>query len=215
MFGQKDREARAAPSEAARGSNPTPPAVGHDETNADIDDLRRIAGGDVRALRRLYDRHARAVYAFALRRLEDAADAEEVVGDTFYAVWQRAAAFGGRSAARTWILGIARHKVLDVLRRRGEAVAEPLDEPLIESLPDPADAPLDRLCARADAAALDRALRALPPEQREALYLFAYEGLSLAEIGAIQNAPVATVGSRLHLARRTLRKLLGDGNASA
>lgn len=180
---------------------------------ADIDDLRAVAAGDSHALRRLFQRHARAVYAFALRRLEREADAEDIVSETFCTVWQKAATFGGRSTVRTWLLGIARNKILDTLRARPDFVPESEVEAELAAMPDPADSPLDQLCAEADDARLAQALASLPQTQREALYLFAYEDLSLAEIAQIQGVSVPTVGSRLFLARQTLKRLLGAGAA--
>lgn len=176
--------------------------------------LERIAGGDQRALQQALEAHGQAVFGFALRRLGSPEDAQEVVSDTLLALWRQAAAQRGRiTSLRAWLLGIARHKIGDVLRGRGQHWREQADDDgqLLAHAADPDPSPLDRLCADCDDARLAQALDGLPEVQREALYLFTYEGLSLAEIARIQQVPQATVGTRLHLARQRLRRsLAGD-----
>jgi RNA polymerase sigma-70 factor (ECF subfamily) len=185
----------------------------------DADLLTRIAGGDQTALRQLLLQHGQAIYAYALRRLGSADDAQEVVNDTLLAVWRQAQRSRPMQipSLRAWLLGIARHKIVDLLRSRGQHWRETADEDdrLLATAADPDPSPLDRLCQDCDDTQLAHALAALPPVQREALYLFTYEGLSLAEIAAIQQVPLATVGTRLHLARQRLRRsLMADGVVS-
>ncbi|SHE88679.1 RNA polymerase sigma factor [Thermomonas hydrothermalis] len=187
------------------------------QTRADADLLARLANGDQRALRQVLQMHGQAVYAYALRRLGSPDDAQDVVNDTLLALWRQA----GRSlpqipSLRAWLLGIARHKIVDILRSRSQTWREVSDDDgmLLSVAADPDPTPLDRLCAECDETRLAAALDALPEVQREALYLFTYEGLSLAEIAAIQQVPLATVGTRLHLARQRLRQHLASETAS-
>ncbi|MBI1889594.1 MAG: hypothetical protein HYS18_03005 [Burkholderiales bacterium] len=81
--------------------------------------LARIAKEETKAMEEFYRTFSRVVYAFVLRRLENTVEAEEVVVETMYEIWRNAGSFGGRSAPRTWLLGIAHHKMLDKLRARG------------------------------------------------------------------------------------------------
>src|SRR6478609_4688374 len=100
--------------------------------------IAQIAKGDKLALKLLYGRHHVKVYRFALRLMNDEAAAEDVVSDVFLAVWRRAGRFEGRAQVSTWLFGIARHKVLSLLRKR---TSDPLDDEVAESIEDPADNP--------------------------------------------------------------------------
>lgn len=186
-------------------------------SHADAALLENIASGQHQALRQLLQQHGHAIYGYALRRLGSADDAEEVVNDTLLAVWRQAQRPRQLQipSLRAWVLGIARHKIVDILRSRGQHWRETADEEgqLLDTAADPDPSPLDRLCQDCDDIQLANALAALPSVQREALYLFTYEGLSLAEIAAIQQVPLATVGTRLHLARQRLRRSLATTEA--
>jgi RNA polymerase sigma-70 factor (ECF subfamily) len=70
--------------------------------------------------------------------MNDETAAEDVVSDVFLAVWRRAGRFEGRAQVSTWLFGIARHKVLSLLRKR---TSDPLDDEVAESIEDPADNP--------------------------------------------------------------------------
>ena len=97
--------------------------------------LARIQSKDESALRELHQMFMKRIYAFALNRLHDEQDAETVAVDVLYEVWQRPDRFRGESQFSTWILGIAKFKVLMLLRARKPAMQE-LDDELSESVPD-------------------------------------------------------------------------------
>jgi RNA polymerase sigma-70 factor (ECF subfamily) len=167
--------------------------------------LVRIAAGQEAALAELHRGMARKVFGFAMRHLDDADAANAVVCDTFFSVWLTAASFTGASLASTWILGIARHKALDEVRRRARLVsldesAEPADE----------DAPLpcERLARDEQRQRVRACIGLLPVKQRECVHLVFFEELGLAEIAAIQGVPENTVKTRLYHARRKLRAML-------
>src|SRR4051812_47386177 len=90
--------------------------------------LARIATGDAKAMEEFYRTFSRIVYAFVMRRLENPVASEEVVVETMYEVWRSAGAFGGRSAPRSWLLGIARHKLIDKQRGWNSHPVEELGE---------------------------------------------------------------------------------------
>lgn len=173
----------------------------------DEDLIRACAAGDVRALEQLHVRHARAAYAFALRITGVAADAEDAVAEAFYELWRQAGRFDCRSRARTWLLGIVRHKALDALRRRQPA--QPLDDPSGDDppadLPDPNPGPYEQLLAQQQTRMLLDCLERLPVAQREALHLALVEALRLRDIAQIQGVPENTVATRIHHAKRKLR----------
>lgn len=160
--------------------------------------LARTADGDEAAFRLLYDRLAERVFRYAFTLLHNRHLAEEVAQETMVIVWKQAGTFEGRSRVSTWVFGIARFRALDLLRKekRGERVPE-LN--LVE--PDPAPAVQDRERTL-------RAVKGLPEEQREVVFLTFYEGLSYAEIAGMLGIPEGTVKSRMYYARRTLAEAL-------
>ena len=95
----------------------------------EIEDLlRRINQRDQAAFRVLYEVFARRVYAFLLHRFRQESLAEEVVSDTLLHVWKSPGAFRGDSAFSTWLLGVARYKMLERLRQQGAKAEEDIDE---------------------------------------------------------------------------------------
>lgn len=201
-----------AQGQATSGENrmePTAASIPPSDTDAAL--LARLVARDQQALRQVLQAYGQTIFAYALRRLGTPEDAQDVVNDTLLALWRQAQrAQAQASSLRAWLLGIARHKILDVLRSRGQAWREVMDEDgaLLNHATDPDPSPLERLCQECDETRLAAALDQLPEAQREALYLFTYEGLSLAEIASIQQVPLATVGTRLHQARLRLRRHL-------
>jgi RNA polymerase sigma-70 factor, ECF subfamily len=176
--------------------------------------LARVAQRDEAAFRRLYQAFARRVYAFALHRMGDAASCEEIVADTLHEVWKRPDAFRGEARFSTWLLGIARHKIVDRLRARGPE-HEDIDEQL--DLHDP-QAPDDfrNVAQQQLRDGVARCLDKLAEPHRECLYLVFYEDMSVAEVSAVQAVPEGTVKTRLFHARakvkQCLQRLLGAGH---
>ncbi|MEW5887606.1 MAG: sigma-70 family RNA polymerase sigma factor [Pseudomonadota bacterium] len=169
--------------------------------------LAAVACGEEAALRELHRRHAGAAVRFAWRVLGDVADAEEAVADAFCDIWRKAHRFNGAARVRTWLLGIVRHKALDLLRRRRGGPMASLDEEG-EHLQDVGAAPdpQDEVIRSQEAERVQRCFEKLNPAQREALYLAVVEGLTVAEIARIQDVPLGTVATRIHHARRKLRE---------
>lgn len=130
--------------------------------------------------------------------------AEEVVQDTFHAVWRRARSYrADRGSVRTWLLAIARNAAIDWRRTRGRRVER--ERPL-EDAAAAADPELEERLERALRSERVRgALAALPTEQREVIVLGFYGGLSQAEIARRTGAPLGTVKGRARLAMNKLR----------
>jgi RNA polymerase sigma-70 factor (ECF subfamily) len=158
----------------------------------------------------LYDCHLTAVYRYVVRRLPRREDAEDVTAEVFQAAFARLHQCRGSAGPRAWLLGIARRKVADALRRRGRN-----RETLESDLP---DAFADRESA-ADSGAGDpaksfareeanRTLRdlvaSLNSDQREALLLQYVEGLSIAEVAEVMGKSPAAVNSLLQRARASV-----------
>lgn len=177
--------------------------------------MAQVAAGDSMALGTLYDRYGASVYALALRVLADRLQAEELVQETFLRVWRQAASYRReRGAPATWILGIARNLTIDELRRRGARPQASDGDPaerlaLIES--GEAD-PAEQAYASMRHQVVQHALSQLPPEQREALELAYFGGLSQSEIAARLETPLGTIKTRMRLGLRRLKSLLNPGD---
>jgi RNA polymerase sigma-70 factor (ECF subfamily) len=165
--------------------------------------LQRVAQRDERALREIHALYARRVHAFVLHRCGDDGVADTVVGDTFFEVWKKPHTFRGDSAFSTWLLGIARFKMLDQLRDRG-AVHDDIDDHS-ESIADEAPIAEELLSRVQDAAALHDCIDRLSAAHRECLHLVYFEELGVADVAALQAVPVGTVKTRLFHARAQVR----------
>jgi RNA polymerase sigma-70 factor, ECF subfamily len=158
--------------------------------------IAALAAGDEEALRELFRRHAPWL-AGRLRAALPPPDVEDVLQETFLAVWKGAGGYRPRGTPQAWIWVIARNQAALLLRRRGPATA-PLEQTLAAGL-DPAEAAV----VRADIAA------ALDSPEGQVLRLMYVEDRPVAEIAALLGVPPGTVKSRAHRARRMLRAVLG------
>jgi RNA polymerase sigma-70 factor (ECF subfamily) len=175
-------------------------------------DLDAIIEQDAQAMKRFYLALAPTTYQFAMRRLSDPVQAEEVVVETMYEVWTHAGRFSGQSSIRTWVLGIARHKLLDKLRDRYRHQHEALDDETEDDRAGDAEshAPegFERVAQREHHDMIVHCAGKLPEDQREALHLALYEDLPLADIARVQACPENTVKTRLFHARRKMKECL-------
>lgn len=173
---------------------------------------RLAAGPDERALADLYDRYQAQMYGLAMRITRDPALAQDAVQEAFVGVWRNAARYAtGRSTVRTWMLSIAHHRAIDIVRRRRPTTALPetdtgRSEPALTApdvWPEVAHA-LDRDSVSA-------AMATLPDAQREAIQLAYFEGLTQVEIAERTATPLGTVKSRVRLGLLAMRRVLeGD-----
>lgn len=199
----------AAPFGSAPTLSPRPSASPSDNAL-----VTRIAQGDDTALAGLYERHAQAVYRQALRIVGQPTLAEDLVQETFIRAWRAA-----RTATepvrdpQAWLLRIARNLAVDALRRqavRPQPVEREESTPIFELVVDHAPEPEAALTTSARRVAVRRALGALPREQRQAIELAFFEGLSHQAIAAHQGLPLGTVKTRVRLGLRKLATALGD-----
>lgn len=176
--------------------------------------IQALASGDEQALARIYDAHGAAVYALALRITRTPADAEEVTQEVFLQAWRSAARFDAdRGSLAAWLLVMARTRALDRLRREKRRPAESTEPSAFERIPN-ASPGVDVIAVTNQEAARTRAaLAALPREQREAVELAYFEGLTHSEIAARTAQPLGTVKTRIRSAMQQLRAALGGGAA--
>jgi RNA polymerase sigma-70 factor (ECF subfamily) len=162
---------------------------------------------DERALAEAYDRYGRTVYALALRVTGDAGAAEEISLDAFWQLWQQAERFDvAQGSLLNWLLTIARSRAIDRMRARGarkRTLAEDVTEVSGASAPEEAvELSQRRVLVR-------QAMATLSADQRAALSLAYYEGLSHSQIADRLHEPLGTVKTRIRQAMGVLRRTLG------
>ena len=174
---------------------------------SDEEILEAVGRGDDDALGILYDRFGRIAYGLAFRILRDAALAEDAVQEAFLAVWRSADAYKRqRAKPSTWILTVVHRRAVDLVRREERRRGEPL-----EAAPEPTTAPADEdVTLRDRRAAVQAALTALPGDQRQALELAYYGGLTQSELAERLGVPLGTVKSRMFAGLGRLRELLAE-----
>ena len=175
-----------------------------DVSQMPADDASLLAGarrGEEPAFLALYHSHRTPVFRYAWRFTGSVHTAEDVTQECFLALFAGAAFDPRQGSLRTYLFGIARHLAMRRVRIEERESEEPAD----------AAAPYDTLgdlIGQERSAAVERAVAALPPLQKEALILFEYEDFSLEEIAQVVGVEVGAVKARLHRARETLRRRL-------
>ncbi len=194
--------------------------------------VRAVAAGSEAALASLYDRHASLVFGAALRLTPDRSRAEDVVLDTFLALWNHAERFDpARGSLTAWLSVVARHAAVDRHRRNARADATLSIAALVDRRPDEADAmdsvlrssrliaagtaaptPPDAVEADETRTELAAAIATLPPDERAAVLLAYEEGLTQSEVAARLGWPLGTVKTRTRRALRRLRVTLAESS---
>jgi RNA polymerase sigma-70 factor (ECF subfamily) len=170
--------------------------------------LGRIERADEAAFRELYRAFSRRLYAYVLRQLNDPAQAEEIVADTLYEVWRQPAKFRGDSQFSTWLIGIARNKVLMAYRsRKPDALHDDLDD-IAETVAADEPGAFEILAQQQRQEGVRHCMSKLSTEHRECVHLVFFEGMPLAEVATLQACPENTVKTRLFHARQKLKNCL-------
>jgi RNA polymerase sigma-70 factor (ECF subfamily) len=164
-----------------------------------------MAQRDPKALDIFYTRHAQVVFSLALTMLGDHARATDLTQDVFLLVWRSAGTYQHTDSARSWLLRLTRNRALDELRRdhRRLASESTLPKQRFHALP----APL-ALTDAAERQTVWDAMDTLPAEQRAALVLAFFQGLSHQEIAACLRTPLGTIKARIRRALQMLRQQL-------
>ena len=170
--------------------------------------LERIGQRDEAAFRELYRGFSRRLFAYVLRQLGDPAQAEEIVADTLYEVWRQPAKFRGDSQFSTWLIGIARNKVLMAFRsRKPDRLHEDIAD-VVDTVASDDPSAFELLAQQQRHEGVRHCMDKLSDEHRECVHLVFYEGLSLAEVAGVQGCPEGTVKTRLFHARAKLKNCL-------
>ncbi len=165
--------------------------------------FREAGDGQTAAMAQLYDLAADRLYGLALWHTGSVEDAQDVVQEVFVRIAQQGDRLHRVRRPPAWLLAITHRLAVDVVRRRGRRRDEPLDafSFLEAKVEDPGRA--------ADAARMARLVAALPPAQRDVLYLRHFADCSFAEIGRIVGVPLFTAASRYRLGLARLRAAAG------
>lgn len=204
---REDDSASARRLPRVRMSDPAPTPPSDDRAQADARLVARMAAGDKAALAELYDRFSRPLYATALRIVSDPSEAQDLVHDAFIALWEKAPVFAAeRGSAFAWAVTLVRHRAIDRVRsrrRRGELLAASFPADL--GYDEHAGTGADASAALSDqATAVRAAVATLPVEQKRAVELAFFGGLTQQEIAEKLSEPLGTVKARI---RRGLLKL--------
>ena len=177
--------------------------------------MEALGRGDIQALEQLYDRYSALVFSVSLRVLHDPQLAEDVVQEVFLRLWRQPASFDpGRGRFISWLMSVTRNRALDELRRvsrrnRSEDQEDDESNPLDAlATSDRMDDPALGAELREQREAVRTAMTRLPPEQRRAIELAYFSGLTQAEISDVTGDPLGTVKTRIRLGMRKLRDAL-------
>lgn len=196
--------------------HPTAAAQAQRDPGPDVDLVVLMQQRNPHAFELVYDRHAAAALGLACRMVGDRGLAEDVTQEAFVSVWRGAANYRPeRGTVRTWVLGITRNRAIDALRRRSSQArirdaAEAFADRSSESTPTEAEA-----TRRDEARSVRGAIIELPDDQRQAVELAYFGGLSQTEIAGRLELPLGTVKGRMRLALDKLRRVLGPDEGTA
>jgi RNA polymerase sigma-70 factor (ECF subfamily) len=163
--------------------------------------LQRVEARDQGAMAEIFDTYSRMAYSIALRVLKDPAQAEDVMQDVFFQLWQNPRAFTPeRGSLGAWLAVVVRNRSIDAMRRRRPS--DPVEDVVLASTADVAgEVERTTMIER-----VRGVLKNLPMEQRETLELAYFGGMTHAEIAEKKGEPLGTVKTRIRMALISLRK---------
>ncbi len=173
--------------------------------------LLRTGQGDRSAFETLYKATSAKLFGVCLRIFPDRNEAEEALQDAYLTIWNRAASFqSGRASPISWLVAVTRNRAIDRLRAKGKAVYSPLDE--ANEVADPAPRADAQLFAASEDKTLHGCIEGL--EQRDAHFIRSafIGGATYAQLADAEDAPLATVKSRIRRALIRLRTCM-EGEA--
>ena len=181
-------------------------------TWTDEDLVSRSRGGDIESFNQLILRWERPIYAFAYRVIGREEDARDVCQDTFLRAFRSLPGFRGQAKFSSWLYQIAMNLCRDWMRRQRRAptvqMAEGADPAELAAEGGPVESIEDLVARREISAVVEEAMALLPEEQRTAIVLKEYHGMTFQEIATLQGCPLSTVKTRLYQGLTVLRRLL-------
>lgn len=171
------------------------------------EDILAVARNGPDALRRLYEKTSKGVYAYALSLLKNAHDAEDVCQETFLSIYDKAGDYEPQGKPMAWIITVAKRHALTVLRReRGKSYIEEAEKANAEAF--------SRTENTEQRLLLQAATEVLNDDERQIVMLKAVAGMKAREIGKILGMPLNTVLSKYHRAIGKMRLYIGkeDGD---
>jgi RNA polymerase sigma factor (sigma-70 family) len=174
--------------------------------------MRRIQGRDANALRTLYDRWERPMYAFAYRMVKDDMLAEEMIQELFLRVWNASERFQESQAkVSTWMFTLLRNLCIDAIRKRKSRMPEPMaPSDSLERVEDQSEGPEHKVERQWVGQEIRKALEDLNPDQKQVVESIYFGGLTQQEVAESLSIPLGTVKSRVRLAMKQLGTRLVD-----
>ncbi len=172
----------------------------------DLELIRTIANGDKVAFESFYDRHSKTIFGLLVKMLGQGSDAEDVLQETFWQVWRTCGRYDETKATPLgWVVMMARSRAIDRMRKKtlmsgSENVIEP------SAIQDPSLG----LQTSESANEVQQALKELPEEQRSAIALAFFGGLTYEQVAVQQSIPVGTAKTRIRLGLKRLRTLFPE-----
>lgn len=199
---------RAVAADAVPQRTPAPRTrVLSPEERAELALVTRAVAGDEHAFAELVTRYQTAVYNLAYRMLGDAAEAEDAAQEVFLRMYRRLATYDSEHRFSTWVLSIASHYCIDLLRRKRPWLV-PLEN-ISSWMRARGRGPEALALAREQQDTVRALLAKLPEHYRLVLLLRYWHDLGYEEIAQVVNLPVSTIKARLHRARNALAALMG------
>ncbi|MDB6172858.1 MAG: sigK [Chthoniobacteraceae bacterium] len=195
------------------------------ESTADADAslIELISKGDERAFMELYERFSRPLYSLAFKILQNPQDSEDVLQLTFLQIWKKAGSFqSGRATVFTWIVIIMRSKAIDRVRQRLRhnrlAEEQAREHQTTPSAPGQiatallsnhgAESTTDNVSQQERKEAILKALEKIPSEQRDAIEMAFFKGLTQIEISDALRTPLGTIKARIRRGMLRMRDAL-------
>jgi RNA polymerase sigma-70 factor (ECF subfamily) len=169
--------------------------------------MRIVQAGDFSPASEIYDRYSSRIYNFAFRFLRNSEAAEDATQEVFVKMLKHANQFHGDAKLSTWLFSITANWCRDYLRKADNKAKES-DDVLVTLPASGENSPERNLEQKENEQRIRKALAALTPEQREAILLSRYQGLSYAEIAQISGCSEGAVKTRVFRAMETLKKAL-------
>ncbi len=178
--------------------------------------MHQVTLEDKGALETIYARYGSSVYSLAMYMLKQEALAEEATQDIFLNIWLKASSYKtDRGEPRAWIMSVAHHKIVDVIRarRRTLTATDPDGYETLELLPSAQISTEEEVERKIERERILKAVATLPPPQRQVIMMAYFEGYTQSEMAKILKQPLGTVKTRVRLAMQKLRLVLeGDVN---